>query len=71
MAERNEIEAYNYPQGVMCQMYRAAAAGQPGVLTHVGLHTFLDPRQKGAKLNDRTTEDMVSLTEIDLSLIHI
>ncbi|MCJ7836130.1 malonate decarboxylase subunit alpha [Cuneatibacter sp. NSJ-177] len=65
MAERNEIEAYNYPQGVMCQMYRAAAAGQPGVLTHVGLHTFLDPRQKGAKLNDRTTEDMVSLTEID------
>lgn len=65
MAERNEIEAYNYPQGVMSQMYRAVAAGQPGVLTHVGLGTFMDPRQQGARVNDCTKEDLVRLMEID------
>lgn len=65
MAERNEIEAYNYPQGVMSQMYRAVASGQPGVLTHVGLGTFMDPRQKGAKVNECTKEDLVRLMEID------
>ena len=65
MAERNEIEAYNYPQGVMGQMYRAVAAGQPGVLTHIGLGTFMDPRQKGAKVNSCTKEELVSLMNIE------
>jgi acetate CoA-transferase len=65
MAEREEIEGYNYPQGVMSQMYRAVAAGQPGVLTPIGLGTFLDPRQKGGKVNARAEEDLVRLMEID------
>lgn len=65
MAERNEIEAYNYPQGVLSQMWRAIAADQPGIITRTGLGTFLDPRQKGAKLNERTKEDLVSIMEID------
>ena len=65
MAEHNEIEAYNFPQGVMSQMYRAVAAGQPGVLTHIGIGTFLDPRQKGGKINDCPKDDLVRLMEID------
>ncbi len=65
MAERNEIEAYNYPQGVMGQMYRAVASGQPGVLTHIGLGTFMDPRQKGSKVNDCTKEELVNLMVIE------
>jgi acetate CoA-transferase len=65
MAEREEIKAYNLPMGVMSQIMRVAAAGQPGLLTHVGLGTFLDPRQQGGKLNKITTEDIIKYVEID------
>jgi propionate CoA-transferase len=58
---RNEIEAYNFPQGVMSQMCRAMAGKQPGVLTHVGIGTYMDPRQDGGRMNARTIEPMVEL----------
>ncbi|BAQ11241.1 coenzyme a transferase [Bacillus sp. OxB-1] len=64
MVARNEIEGYNFPMGVMSQLLRAAAAGHPGLLTHVGIGTFIDPRQTGGRLNERTTEELIEIFEI-------
>lgn len=61
----NLTEAYNLPQGTVAHMYRAAAGSKPGVLSKVGLRTFVDPRLEGGKLNSRTTEDIVKVMEID------
>src|SRR5207248_5970757 len=48
---------------VLFQMHRAGASGQPGVLTKVGLDTFVDPRREGGRMNTRTTEDVVQVEE--------
>jgi acyl CoA:acetate/3-ketoacid CoA transferase len=63
MIERDEIEAFNFPSGVIYQMHRAGAARQPGVTTKVGLDTFIDPRHQGGRMNAVTPADLVCVVE--------
>jgi acyl CoA:acetate/3-ketoacid CoA transferase len=53
MVSGNQIPAYNVPSGILFDMHREAAAKRPGVLTKVGLDTFVDPRREGCAMNAR------------------
>ena len=61
----NKIEAYNFPQGVLSQMCRSMAAKQPGVITKVGLGTYMDPRIEGGKMNQKTKKNLVKLIKLN------
>jgi propionate CoA-transferase len=65
MIEDNAVEAYNLPSGVIYQLHRAAAAKQPGVLSKVGLDTFIDPRHSSGRMNTITPEGLVGLQTLD------
>ena len=62
---QNKIKAYNLPQGVTVQLYRAMGAHQPGIITQVGMGTFTDPDLDGGKLNAACDKDYGSKLTLD------
>ena len=65
MIYEDRIEAYNVPSGILFHMHTDAAAKRPGVLTKVGLDTYIDPRQSGGRMNERTTDEIVQVVQFD------
>ncbi|MCS7144779.1 MAG: malonate decarboxylase subunit alpha [Archaeoglobaceae archaeon] len=62
---KEKVEAYALPQGVMSHLIRAASGNKPGIITHVGLGTFVDPRRQGGALNSISKQKFVELVEIE------
>ena len=54
LIQENKMLIYCFPQGVVVQLLREIAAKRLGMLSKVGLGTFVDPRIEGGKLNELT-----------------
>lgn len=64
LASSNKIQAYNFPQGVLSVLLREIAAKRPGLLTKVGLNTFIDPRLGGGRMNELTQQEVVRVMNL-------
>lgn len=65
LVNEGKIAAYGMSQGVILDLIRAQAKGHKGLLTKVGLGTFMDPRLEGCALNAVTKESIVKVVEFE------
>jgi acyl CoA:acetate/3-ketoacid CoA transferase len=65
LVREEKVEAYCFPGGVIQQLLREIGAGRPGLFTHSGLGTFVDPRQDGGRCNARSRDTLVELMHVD------
>lgn len=54
----DRIEFYGWPIGITAYWFREVASGRPGLITKIGIGTFLDPRKEGGALNEMATRKM-------------
>ena len=59
MITGDAIPAYNVPSGILFDIHREAAAKRPGVLTKVGMDTFVDPIHEGCAMNTRAAAEPI------------
>jgi acyl CoA:acetate/3-ketoacid CoA transferase len=65
LIREEKVEAYCFPGGVIQHLLREIGAGRPGLFTHSGLGTFVDPRHDGGRCNAVSKETIVELLQVD------
>jgi propionate CoA-transferase len=65
----DRIEFYGWPIGITAYWFREVASGRPGLITKIGIDTFLDPRNEGGALNP-TAKKMMSCKINIISIEH-
>ena len=53
VVERELVEAYSWPIGIIAYWFREIASGRPGLITKIGIDTLLDPRRERGALNKK------------------
>lgn len=61
LATAGKLQCHCLPQGVIVNLWREIAAGRPGLLSKVGLGTFVDPRLEGGRMNACAADELVKL----------
>ncbi len=64
MIHADQVEAYNFPLGPLLHLHRDIAAKKPGVITKIGLGTFVDPRDQGGRMNRVTPPGLVEVIQL-------
>ncbi|MCR1839966.1 acyl CoA:acetate/3-ketoacid CoA transferase [Murimonas intestini] len=65
LVRANKMACHCLPQGIIVNLWREIAAHRPGLLSKVGLGTFVDPRLEGGKMNEVTSEELVELVNFN------
>ncbi|NTW72961.1 MAG: acyl CoA:acetate/3-ketoacid CoA transferase [Eubacteriaceae bacterium] len=64
LATENKVAMHCLPQGVVVNLWREIAAKRPGIITKVGLGTFIDPRIDSGCMNDAAKDSGTELVEL-------
>lgn len=67
LVTEERIECFGWPIGITAYWFREIASGRPGLLTKIGLDTFLDPRREGAFLNERDAKALCARSTSSIS----
>lgn len=65
LVEKNMIRGYSLPQGQISLLFQEIARGSPGLISRVGMNTYVDPRNGGGRLNEKTKKNAVERIKID------
>src|SRR2546421_12980632 len=64
-APRAAFGGYAWPAGAITLLQRGVGPRRPGPVPSPGLHTFVDPRQRGGRANAAARDELVGLLELD------
>jgi propionate CoA-transferase len=60
----DRVEYYGWPIGITAYWFREIASGRPGLLTKIGIDTFLDPRKEDGAVNENAKKSQTCRIDV-------